>query len=288
MPMYTDPEQARSDLFLSGAVYVFGPLLLTLLNPLFRVPVVGAVLAIAAPFVTTGLVPLLMVRYRKESLRDYGLGDERGSGLRLGLVLSLPVVIAVAVALAVAGVALGGTLPAVALGTGSVTGLLANVSAWLGLAILAVYATVKARDAFRADIRSVREGVTEIGRILGVAAGIAALLLLVVLRSDPALWALVPLGAAASVFLLRRRYLSRSTTTRAALLAPVILLAIRPFNPFALFLDAGQFVVSVWSAAFLGAMGLLMAATLESRQTAWSAAALGAMLALFVPAAFVG
>lgn len=288
MPMYTDPEQARSDLFLSGAVYIFGPLLLRALGGAYGLPVIGDLLAIAAPFVMTGLVPLLMVRYRKERLSDYGLGDDRGPGLRLGLMLALPVVLAVALALGMAEATLGGTLPAVALGTGTVTGLLANISGWIGLAVLAVYATVKARDAFRANIRSVSEGVTEIGRVLGAAAAVAALLIIIALRASPALWLLVPLGAAASILLLLRRYVPRSTTTRAALLAPVILLAIRPFNPFALFFDASAFVVSVWSAAFLGAMGLLMAATLESRQTAWSAAALGGMLALFVPVAFVG
>lgn len=290
--MYATVEEARSDLFLAGAVYLFGPLLLQVAAPLFRVPVLGELLILAAPVATTALVPFLLMRYRKERAADYGLVGRRGAGPRVGALLAVPIVLGAVVGAAVRGGVLPATLPALALDPGQWLAFAVNVLTWAGLTVLAIYATVKARDAFRADIRTVGEGVTEIGRVLGIVGGIATLLLLVgsgtgAFPLDPVVVVLVPLGAAASVLLLLRRFIPSSTTTRAALLTPTVLLALGPFNPFALFFSAGNFVLSVWSAALLATVGLLMAATLESRRTAWPAVALGVVLALLVPVSFV-
>lgn len=286
--MYTTAEEARSDLYMAGAVYVFGPLLLELVGPVFDIPVLGVLLAVVAPLLTTALVPYLLFRYRKERLIDYGLGADRAGGVRVGLLLALPIVVAVLLGPLTRGALPGGTLPAVALGQPSVVGLLANITSWAGLVVLAVYATVKGRDAFRNDLRSVSDGVTEIGRIVGIVAAVAALLLGLSGQADPAVAVLVPLGVAASLFWLLRRFVPTSTTTRAALLAPTVLLAWRPFNPFALLVSPPLFVVSAWSAAVLGGIGLLLAATLESRRTAWPAVAIGVLLALLVPVSLVG
>lgn len=285
--MYATSEEARSDLFLAGAVYLFGPLLLQLAAPLYDVPVLGAILLVAAPLVTTALVPVLLARHRKETAADYGLVGDRNRGLRIGALVALPVVAGAILGPALQGTTLGSTLPALATGRGDVVFFLANVASWAGLVALAVYATVKARDAFRADIRTVSEGVLEVGRYLGIGGGIAAVLLVVANPSNFLLLLLVPLGAAAAVWLLLRRFLPHATTTRAALLTPVVLLALRPFNPFALLFSPGNFVASIWSAALLGAVGLLVAALLEARRTAWPAVAIGALLALFVPVGFV-
>jgi hypothetical protein len=290
--MYATSEEARSDLFLAGAVYLFGPLLLQIATPLFRIPVLGYVLVVIAPLLTTALVPFLLMRYRKETVAEYGLGDRRGRGMRMGALLALPVVAGAALGVGIRGGLLPATLPATLFDGSQWLGLAANITTWAGLTTLAVYSTVKARDAFRADIRTVPEGVTEIARILGIVAGIATLLLLVGAATrafplDPLLVVLLPLGVAGAVLLLLRRHIPSSTTTRAALLTPAVLLALRPFNPFALFFNAGNFVLSVWSAALLAAIGLIMAATLESRRSAWPAVALGAMLALLVPVSFV-
>ena len=282
--MYTDPEEARSDLLLAAAVYLFGPLLLEAVTGLYRVAVVGSLLRIVAPLLTTALVPVLMARYRKEPGTHYGLTGERASGLRSGALLAVPLIVAVAVIFALSGGILPGTLPALARGgapLGRAVDLLANAAGWLGLTVLAVYATVKARDAFRSDLRSVREGVLEVGRALAIAGGVAGLLLLATVR-DPAA-VLLPLGAAGGVYLLLRGLRGPSTTSRAALVAPVVLLALRPFNLIALFGDRTTFVASVWSAAILGAVGLMAAASLESRRASWAAAGLACALALFVP-----
>src|SRR5690606_6192744 len=58
--MYTSPDEARSDLFLAGAVYVFGGIVIALLLdilPLQRIPGVDIGLALVLPIVTTALVP---------------------------------------------------------------------------------------------------------------------------------------------------------------------------------------------------------------------------------------
>ncbi len=67
--MYTSTEDARSDLFLSGAVFLFGGIIVQAvlrIIPLDRIPGLGAVLAVVLPLVTTVLVPYLLIRYRKE------------------------------------------------------------------------------------------------------------------------------------------------------------------------------------------------------------------------------
>lgn len=288
--MYTDPEEARSDLLLAAAVYLFGPLLLQAVDGLYRVAVIGSVLLIVAPLLTTALVPVLMARYRKEPGTHYGLVTDRASGLQSGAFLALPLVAAVALNYALTRSFLPSTLPALAVSGAPVSAtvnLLANAAGWLGLTVLAVYATVKARDAFRSDLRSVRDGVLEVGRYLAIAGGVASVLLL---ASVGLTWLvlLLPLGVAGGIFLLLRGLKGPSTTSRAALVAPVVLLALRPFNLVALFGDPAGFVASVWSATILGAIGLIVAASLESRRSAWVAVGLAVVLALFVTVGIAG
>lgn len=291
--MYTDPEEARSDLLLSGAVYLFGPLLLQAVAPLLlRVPGVGLVYLVLAPLLTTVLVPVLLIRYRKEPWAAYGAISDSG-GPRLGLLAGLPIVAAVIVTVgalqvlggadAVRGVLLGAALLEPSEVT--VVELLANVTGWAGLVGLALYATVKARDAFRADVLTVRDGVVLIGRGLAIAAGASAVLLAIAASFGESTVGLllVPLGVAGGVYLLYRG-LRRTTTTRATLLAPVILLALRPFQLFALLTNASEFLFGVWGATILGGVGLIVAVLLETRRSAVGAVALLALLALLVPA----
>lgn len=177
--MYTSPDEARSDLFLAGAVYLFGGLVIGLLLeiiPLQAIPGVDIALAFLVPIVTTALVPHLLVRYRRESWSAYGLGAPDAS-FWAGAVAGLPLVAAsVAVALAFGGDATVG-LPVVAIGSGALLNLLLRLVSWLGLAVLAVYGTVKARDAFRPDYSTVRDASREIGRWVGIVLGATTVLL---------------------------------------------------------------------------------------------------------------
>jgi hypothetical protein len=284
--MYTDPEEARSDLLLSGAVYVFGPLLLGALGFLFRVPVLGEVLLIVAPLLTTIVVPVLLARYRKERLADYGFTGNRVAGLRLGLILAAPLVLAIILGPLFARQPAVNTVPALFGGADPVA-VAANAAGWVGLTGLALYATVKARDAFRLNPVALRPAIQQIGSILGIVAGVAALLLLIAARGQIDLTLLlVPLGAAAAVALLWRQLGVAGNTTKPALITPVVLLAIRPLNLLSVFGNPLGFLESAWLGAFAGAIGLLVGATLEGRGTAWPAVALGVTLALLVPLFF--
>ncbi|MGH8929077.1 MAG: hypothetical protein ACRDZO_00155 [Egibacteraceae bacterium] len=281
---YTSPEDARSDLFLSAGVFLFGPLILRLvldIIPLQRIPGGAAVLSVALPIVCTVLVPYLLIRYRKESLRDY-VEDGGTAGFSLGLLLTTPIVGAVVLALVIRPgplAALG--VPALALSS-DVAGTVAQVVSWVGSVALAWYATVKARDAFRIVPKTFREGTLEIGRILAIIAAVATLLVSLRLmlnagRFDPIV-VLLPLGVAGAVWLALRRLAGPSTTSRSVLLTPTLLLAL---SGFTLALNALDIVLH--EAAIYAGIGLLIGMIQESRRSFYAVLALSLALALFTP-----
>jgi hypothetical protein len=289
--MYTSTEEARSDLFLAGAVYVFGPLVINLLLrivPLGRVPVLGIAIILALPLATTVLVPVLLIRYRREPLSMYGLGAD-GSGAVLGLTVAAPLVLA---AIAAGLLRTGGPYepPVVVTDLRDALGLVERLFAWLGLAGLAVYGTVKARDAFHSDARSPREVVPRIGRVLLIVAAVATLLLLLAawpfdVRTIAAL-VLVPVGAAGAVFVVWSGLRGPLVTTRATLVTPTVLVALRPLLQVgllgALFVPA-QFTNAVWVASWYAAVGLAIGLLQESRRSAVPALMLATALALLTP-----
>jgi hypothetical protein len=282
--MYTSPDDARSDLFLAGAVYLFGPLILGILLrivPLTALPGVGIAFVIVQPLLTTVLVPYLLIRYRREPLALYGLGGRAGSVAVLGALAALPIVAASALQLVLVA-RTGGEVASLGLVQGPL-GIVAGLVRWLGLAGLAVYATVKARDAFRGDPEYVRKAVRDVGRVLAlVGAGTVALLFVALLFRggeplDAVELVLVPLGAAAGVAVAYRGLGGPSITTRATLLTPAVLLAL---GPFALSLDAGLFLNSLRIAVIFAAVGLVIGALQEARRSAYGALALAVVLGL--------
>jgi hypothetical protein len=284
--MYTSPDEARSDLFLAGAVFLLGPIIVDLLLsiiPLRRLPGAGTVLDIALPLVFTVLVPYLLIRYRNESLRSYGLGPSPGA-LGLGVLLGAPVVVAAVVATVVEGDALGDALPVLFLADGAVVLTLARLASWLGLAGLAVYGTVKARDAFRGDPQTLRTTAVEIGRVVAGVSVVATVLLALALDISLGLL-LLPLGVAGAVVLAVRSLRGPSSTTRPTLLTPVVLLAL---GPFALSFDAFRFVTGLWLAALLAGIGLAMGMLMTARRSAYGVVAFAVVLALFTPLSAIG
>ncbi|MGH8909178.1 MAG: hypothetical protein ACRD0K_22460 [Egibacteraceae bacterium] len=279
---YTSPEDARSDLFLSAAVFLLGPLIVDLILgpggviPLERIPAVRSVLSIVRPIVFTVLVPYLLIRYRRESVRDYAQG--RG-GFSSGLLLAAPIVLCAGLASLLESGRLA--LPVLALSDlGGALLVAPRLVVCVGLVGLAWYATVKARDAFRLDPRTIREGVWEIGRVLAIIAGVATLLLSLPSLSRPSLsfpgllaLMLPPLGVAGAVLLALRRLRGPNSTSRAVLLTPVVLLAITAFSLAAL-------VPSLYTAAMYGGIGLLTGMIHESRQPFPAVLALALAIAL--------
>jgi hypothetical protein len=291
--MYTSTEDARSDLFLSGAVYVFGPLVIQILRDLLRldaIPGMTIALAILLPIVTTALVPILLMRYRNESIGQYGYGAGLPPNFGIGLLLASPIVVAALLGATFAGNPLAGLGIGDAIQTGGAQGslivLLTRLLNWLGLGFLAVYGTVKARDAFRSDFRTVRDETLWLGRILAavaaVAVSIALLLMLPGQENGLGLITLLlmPLGVAGSVVLLLRTLRGPSATSRATMLTPVVLLALGPFQ----FSFSGtELALSVWYAAMYAGVGLVIAALQESRRSALACLGLTLTIAVLSP-----
>jgi hypothetical protein len=287
--MYTSTEDARSDLFLSGAVYVIGPAVFEIVRNLLRldaVPGATTLLELVIPVATTALVPFLLMRYRGESFGQYGYGAGLPPNFGVGLLMALPIVVAsVLTGLVVAGDPLAG-LGITALLAGQSLAFLSRLLSWVGLGFLAVYATVKARDAFRSDYRTVREETITIGRVLAmVAVAAVSIALLFTSPADAYLDAgrlfaaivLPLLGVAGSVGLLFPLLRGPSATSRATMLTPVVLLALGPFQ---LSFSVSGIAQSVSYAAAYAGVGLVVGALQESRRSA--VAIVGLMLAVAV------
>jgi hypothetical protein len=279
---YTSPEEARSDLFLSVAVFLFGGLVIALILriiPLQRIPGVSEVLGIVVPIVTTVLVPFLLIRHRKESIQDY-LQQGGKTGFMFGLVLAAPIVLSTALQSLLEGNTLAQALPILQLtAPNGVLFVAQRLVLWVGSVALAWYATVKAEDAFRPDPKTIRQGTVEIGRVLAIIAGVTTLLLSLrrpTVASFLAL-ALGPLGVAASCGLALRRLRGPSSTSRAALLTPTALLAIGVFR---LTFEPVALVGSLYGVALYGGIGLLIGIIHQSRQPFFVALALALALAL--------
>lgn len=286
--MFTSTEDARSDLFLSGAVYVIGPAVFDILRslvPVDRIPGVTILLVLLIPVATTALVPYLLMRYRNEAFGQYGYGAGLPPNFGVGVLLALPLIAAsMLTGLVVGGNPLNG-LGLVAVLGGDALALIARLLSWVGLGFLAVYATVKARDAFRSDYRTVRDETIGLGRILAVVAAVAISVALLFTAPGAgglgggaqvfALLGLLPLGVAASVALVLWLIRGPSATSRATMVTPVVIMALGPlqlsFNLQALALTVRQAVV-------YAGIGLVIAALQESRRSA--VAALGLTLAI--------
>ena len=286
--MYTSTEDARSDLFLSGAVYVIGPAVFQIVRNLLRLdllPGATTVLELVIPVATTALVPYLLMRYRGESFGQYGYGAGLPPNFGVGLLMALPIVVAsVVTGLIVAGGDPLAGLGITALLVGQPLAFLARLLSWVGLGFLAVYATVKARDAFRSDYRTVREETITIGRVLAIVAVAAVSIAMLLTRPGDVGLAggelftaivLPPLGVAGSVGLLFLLLRGPSATSRATMVTPVVLLALGPFQ---LSFSLTGIALSVSRAAAYAGVGLIIAALQESRRSA--VAILGLTLAI--------
>ncbi|MGH8904134.1 MAG: hypothetical protein ACRDYA_21245 [Egibacteraceae bacterium] len=277
---YVSSEEARSDLFLSAAVYLIGPLVVELLLelvPLRRIPGVAAVLAIALPLVYTVLVPYLLIRYRKESVRDY-LPRSGHQAFAFGLLLALPIVVATLLATLLDGIPFQEAVP-VLLADEPVGALLIaqRLASWLGVAALAIYATGKARDAFRSDPKTVRAAALEIARVLGIVVSVTALVLLLANQASVTRL-LLPLGIASAVAIAYSRPRGPSSTSRAVLLTPTLILALPAFT-----LSPVGFLQGLYFGALLAGIGLVIGMLEESRRPTYGALAIALVIALVSP-----
>jgi hypothetical protein len=279
--VYLAPDDAKSDVILVGAVVVFGEAARGFVTslPLYPQRGVAAVVATIAWMVAlTGLVPVLLARYRGDGAAAFGMGTGAGRAAA-GLVLALPV--------AVLGLVLAFTTPlgnSAALlgqwlrlnvtgvaGADAVLGLLAWAILSVGTLLVVSFLGVRGREGFP---RSPETSLTALVRSLGVgAAGIALVLGLVraVTGATTLAVAVTSALAGAAVVLLADRLIPPDIVLpRTAVAAPVAVLLVA--NVFA---AGGLFRGDLLGALYLAAMGtptvVAVAALAQTRRGAWAA-----------------
>jgi len=254
-------DEARSDVALSVAALVFGPLLLGGLRG--GSGTTGVLLDVAVVLTLTALVPLLLIRSRAAGAaggspaRALGL-DGPPQGIAAGVPLALPVAVAGTVAMLTAGAdpiaALLGRLSGAPLQVVQVVGLSA------GSTVFVVFLARRGAEAFP---RSPEWALRRLLRTLGMGAAALALvagLLRVPLGADPARVIVNALALAAVVLLADRLLGPRAAVPRLALMLPaglVLYLHLTSFG-FSVGLQAGALAagtITVMGALALSARG---------------------------------
>ena len=285
--MYLSSDEARSDLFLSAAVYVIGPIVLDFLfrvTQVYRLPFAPDVLSLVMPIVTTVLVPYLLIRYRKQRLSEFGFGGARGKPVVDGLLVAAPIVVAGFVSGWLSSGQIAGGAPVLtAVFDGGVLQVVIRVVELLGRTLLAVYCVVLAREAFRGEPAYLRSSAMQLGRIIGIVAAVAtALLLASFVTGEFELGALLtlvlqPLGVAGAVALVIWRARNSRLTMRPVLVTPMVIFAL---GSFLLRASPTELVFGIWRASLLAGIGLAIGVLLESERSVWGPLALGLALAL--------
>ena len=293
--VHLSPDEARSDVILAAAATLFGGFVLTLVTqlPLYpRSGILGLLVGVFWIFALSGLVPLLLARYRGDGIRAFGLDGPR-DGWRAGLVLMLPVVVlgVVRELISTGGLApallgrLGGATAGspVVLGTTRLGPIelafsaLQLIALFLGGLLLTTFLTVRGREGFRPVDLSLAQAV----RTFGMGAAGLALLVGLARSVGPdarAVSVLMQVVALVALVLLADRMVPLGPTfPRGAVLAPgvVVLLA-------HVFATGGLFRGNLLAGLYTGALGagttVVIAVLIATRRRAWAVVPL--MLAL--------
>jgi hypothetical protein len=254
-------DEARSDVALTIAMLVFGPLLLGGLRG--GSGTLGVLLDIAVVLALTALVPLLLARSRAGSgggsqvVRTLAL-DGPPAGVTSGLPLVLPIAIAGFVAMLTAGAA----PPAALLGrlSGDPLQYVQVAALTAGSTVLVVFLVLRGAAAFP---RSPEWSLRRLVRTIGMGAAAVALiagLLRVPIGASPTRVVVNAAALAALVLIADRTLVSRETAPRLALLLPAGLALYLHITTFGLSvgLQAGSLAAGttvVVGAAALGARG---------------------------------
>lgn len=282
-------EDARSDLLLSAAVFVFGPVALQLLLGIFglRLGRTGTqVLVIVLALLSTVLVPLLLMKYRNEApARVLGLGPGDRS-VPVGLLAAVPLLLAGLIEVVIqtaAGSAMIASHPVVALVAGNPLAVVVQLVAWVGVVTLALYATVKARDAFGGLPTRIEDAAWRIGRILAIAAAVTTVLgVATVLLGDATPLAAVevvvwPLAVAAMIWIVLGRTPGTGTTSMATLITPTVLCGL---GNFVLTLSPADIVTMLHVTALSAGVGLGVGILAERTRRGGGVLALAVLIAL--------
>lgn len=273
--MWTNPEEARSDFILAAAAAIFGPLLLRLLAPFglgavqSRGPVAGALFGLVA-FGFTGLVPLLLARYRGGGLAAFGLDTPRTS-MAAGLLAAVPLVLVGmlkwwvptrSIPQALAGI----FAPVIddPFGLGFVA--LGALALFVGSVLLFTFLTVKARDGFARVELTQLQMLRTFGLAAAGASALIGLLLVPTGRIALGVAFLEPLALAAVVLLADRLVQPRVTTSRATIFGPAIVALLLQLELF-----GGAFLTSLREGLLAAGLIVVVAVLVETPKAAWAA-----------------
>lgn len=275
--MYISPEDARSDVILAGATTLVGGFAVQLVTRLPVYPqrgVLPLLLDAGWSFALTGLVPLLLARYRGHGAAAFGL-DRGRTGWRSGLGVALPVAVLGALfmldrggsALSVFLGRLGGPIGAGNLGFVAVA--VAQLAAFtVGALLLTTFLTVRGRDAFRTSEVSQ----TELLRTFGMGAALAGLAigLLRSLGAAQLVPTLLPVLALAAMVLIADRLVTHGAVApRTAVLTPVVVtVVLHVFAAGGLF--RGDLVTGLYAGALAAGTVAVVAVLIETRWRAWA------------------
>jgi hypothetical protein len=293
--MYLSPDEARSDVILTGAAVVFGGVLLELLLTAPVIPRSGIgleVVVLLSLFAVTGLVPLLLARYRDDVPGGFGLVAGRPTPVGPALLLAAPVVVLGIVR----GLLIDGSLstaalgwPGIALFSSPVVGdgevaVSAGVLMTLRVLVITVgtflllgFLVVRGREAFRHDDRSS----TELLRTIGAGTLAVALVLggLGTIGGGSFVTVLLNVLALAAVLLVADRLVPHhARITRPAVLTPMVLVVVaHVFAAGGLF--RGGLLTGLAGGAF--AAGIVLAAAVVAEERGSTAVAAPLLLATY-------
>lgn len=295
--MWMTPEDSRSDFVLAAATTLFGFVVIELVTALPLYPSSGLVaelLLLFWVFALTGLVPLLLVRYRNQGLGGFGLDDDRAS-LGPGLLVALPLAVVwflkalgtFSLTEALLGrLAVGATPdPTVSGGAGSATeaafelvvAALLVVVLGIGGALLFTFLAMRSREGFRRTEMRLVEGLRTFGMAIVGAAFVLGLLASFGVLANGFVGVLLDVGGLAVMILLTDRLVATTTSTsRATLLAPSIVALVLHVFQF-----RGNLILGIYAGVLAAGVVLVMTSLVETRRHAWAAVPVAAVAALY-------
>jgi hypothetical protein len=282
---WIDTEEARSDFILAAAVVIFGPLLYFFtiqILPFLRTGVLGGLLGAAFLFAISGLVPLLLSRYRDEGAAAFGIDTDASAGVRAGILIALP-----AVALGLVELfarhgtdpwILAGELRQVLLGPFEALIVLVGLAAiFLGGLLLYTFLPTKAYHGFAQNEIPQLEALRTFG--LGAAGASVVIGLFVAIGGRVTLTrALIDALALAVMVLLADRLVTPGAmTSRAAVLGPAIIALIVRIELF----GPRGFFASLRQALLAAGVVIVIAVLVRTGRYAWAALPILLAIALY-------
>jgi len=294
--MWLSADEAKSDVILAAAATLFGGLLIGWISALPLYPtsgVVGSIVNILEIAVILGLVPLLLARHREGTLEQSFALTGDSSMLWVGLLVASPIalieivrrfVVSGSVTDALIGRVLVGQ-PTIASGmelaqvgnilTETVWVAVFAVGLWLFLSFLAV----RSRPAFRSPEMDVTAALRTFG--LGAATGglVIGLVGSLVMRSRFMITLLTFVAVVTAILVADRYVPPRLETTRAAMLAPAIIVLVAHVLAGGGFFR-GDLITTLHQGLTSAALVIAMTALVEAK-AGWALPPIVAVIALW-------